>query len=47
MIKSFRDGDTRQLFERKRVARFRNIESAARRTLEMLNVAPGSLADLG
>jgi proteic killer suppression protein len=39
MIKSFRDRDTRRLFERERVARFRNIESAARRKLEMLDAA--------
>ena len=39
MIKSFRDSDTRRLFERERVARFRNIESAARRKLEMLDAA--------
>jgi len=39
MIKSFRDNDTRRLFERERVARFRNIESVARRKLEVLNAA--------
>ncbi len=36
MIKSFHDDDTRRLFERERVPRFRNVESAARRKLEML-----------
>ena len=39
MIKSFRDNDTCRLFERERVARFRNIESVARRKLEVLNAA--------
>jgi proteic killer suppression protein len=39
MSKSFKDSDTRRLFERERVARFRNLESAARRKLEMLNAA--------
>jgi toxin HigB-1 len=36
MIKSFHDDDTRRLFERERIPRFRNIESVARRKLEML-----------
>ncbi len=39
MIKSFRDDDTRRLFERERVPRFRNVESVARRKLEMLAAA--------
>ena len=39
MIKSFSDDDARCLFERERVPRFRNIESAARRKLEMLAAA--------
>ena len=39
MIKSFRDDDTRRLFERERVPRLRNIESVARRKLEMLAAA--------
>ena len=39
MIKTFRDSDTRRLFERERVARFRNIESVARRKLEILDAA--------
>jgi proteic killer suppression protein len=39
MIRSFKDSDTRRLFERERVARFRNLESAARRKLEILYAA--------
>ena len=39
MIKSFADDGTRRLFERERVPRFRNIESVARRKLEMLAAA--------
>jgi len=39
MITTFRDSDTRRLFERERVARFRNIESVARRKLEILDAA--------
>jgi len=39
MIRAFRDSDTRRLFERERVARFRNIESVARRKLEILDAA--------
>ena len=39
MIKSFRDDDARRLFGRERVTRFRNIESVARRKLEMLAAA--------
>jgi len=39
MIKSFHDDDTRRLFERERVPHFRNIESVARRKLEMLAAA--------
>ena len=45
MIKSFKCADTEDLFNRKRVARFVNIESVARRKLEQLNLA-GKLADL-
>ncbi len=39
MIKSFRCRDTQALFERKRVARFVNIERVARRKLEQLEWA--------
>jgi proteic killer suppression protein len=45
VIKSFKCADTEDLFNRKRVARFVNIESAARRKLEQLNLA-GKLGDL-
>ena len=45
MIKSFRCKDTEALFNRDRVPRFANIESAARRKLEQLNQA-GGLEDL-
>ncbi len=45
MIKSFKCSDTEDLFNRKRVARFVNIESVARRKLEQLNLA-GKLGDL-
>lgn len=37
MIRSFKCADTKSLFERKRVRRFVNIESAARRKLEQLD----------
>ena len=39
MIKSFRDRDTERLFNREPVRRFRDIEKAARRKLEMLDSA--------
>jgi proteic killer suppression protein len=39
MIKSFADDDTCRLFGRERVPRLRNIESVARRKLEMLAAA--------
>lgn len=39
MIESFRCRDTQALFERKRVARFANIERVARRKLEQLEWA--------
>lgn len=39
VIKSFRCKDTERLFARERVKRFRNIEPAARRKLEMLDAA--------
>ena len=45
MIKSFKCSDTEDLFNRKRVARFTNIETVARRKLEQLNQA-GKLDDL-
>lgn len=45
MIKSFKGADTEALFNRKRVARFVNIEAVARRKQEQLNLA-GKLADL-
>ena len=44
-IQSFRCPDTRDLFNRQRVARFVNIEAAARRKLEQLHMA-GRLDDL-
>lgn len=44
-IQSFRCADTRSLFERRRVPRFINIEAAARRKLEQLEMA-GRLDDL-
>ncbi|MGH7907860.1 MAG: type II toxin-antitoxin system RelE/ParE family toxin [Candidatus Binataceae bacterium] len=39
MIKSFRDGDTRSLFERIRVPKLQAIERSALRKLEALNAA--------
>ncbi len=39
MILSFRCAETEALFRRHRVARFVNIEAAARRKLELLNAA--------
>lgn len=39
MIKSFRCADTEKLFNRERVTKFRSIENAVRRKLEMLNAA--------
>ena len=45
MIESFRCQDTERLFRRERVARFANIESAARRRLDALHVA-ATLRDL-
>ena len=39
MIRSFRCPDTKRLFQSERVARFVNIESAARRRLGMLHFA--------
>ncbi len=45
MIESFRCSDTERLFRRERVARFVNIESAARRRLDALNAA-ATLRDL-
>lgn len=45
MILGFRCADTEALFNRRRVARFANIEAVARRKLEQLHLA-GNLADL-
>ena len=45
MIRSFRCKDTERLFRREAVRRFKAIESAARRKLEMLEAAQ-SLEDL-
>ena len=45
MIESFRCADTERLFRRERVARFVNIESAARRRLDALHIA-ATLRDL-
>jgi len=45
VIKTFKCADTEDLFNRKRVARFINIEAVARRKLEQLNQA-GKLEDL-
>jgi proteic killer suppression protein len=39
MIKTFRDKDTKRLFNREAVKRFREMERAARRKLEMLDAA--------
>jgi len=46
MIKSFRCRDTEALYDDRPCRRFRAVERAARRKLEML-AAAGSLADLG
>jgi toxin HigB-1 len=45
VIKTFKDADTSALFNRRRVARFVNLEAGARRKLEQLNQA-GQLDDL-
>jgi proteic killer suppression protein len=45
VIESFRCPDTGRLFRRERVARFVNIESAARRRLDALEAA-ATLRDL-
>ena len=45
MILSFRCVDTEALFNRRRVARFRNIEAVARRKLEQLHLI-GRIDDL-
>jgi len=45
MIRSFRDGETRALFEGDRVRRFRNVEKMARRKLDMIQAA-ARLTDL-
>jgi proteic killer suppression protein len=45
VIESFRCSDTERLFRRARVARFANIESAARRRLDALHAA-AALRDL-
>ncbi len=39
MIKTFRDKDTARLFNREPVRRFREVERAARRKLEMVDAA--------
>lgn len=39
MIKTFRDKDSERLFNREPVKRFREMERAARRKLEMLDAA--------
>ena len=39
MIKTFKCPDTEALFNRKRIARFVNIERVAQRKLEMVNAA--------
>lgn len=39
MIKSFRCSESEKLFNRERVTKFRSIENAVRRKLEMLNAA--------
>lgn len=39
MIKTFRDKDTRRLFNREPVKRLRDVERAARRKLEMLDAS--------
>lgn len=45
MIQSFKCSDTRALYQRRRVARWVNIEAAARRKLDQLDAA-GELRDL-
>ena len=45
MIRSFRCPDTERLFQSERVARFVNIEAAARRRLDALHIAT-TLRDL-
>ena len=45
MILSFRCADSEALFNRRRVARFRNIEAVARRKLEQLHLI-GRIDDL-
>jgi len=45
VIESFRCPDTERLFRRERVARFVNVESAARRRLDALDAA-ATLRDL-
>lgn len=45
MIRTFKCGDTRRLFARQFVARFQNIETAARRKLLWLDAAK-QLSDL-
>lgn len=45
MILSFKDVDARALHQRRRVARFVNVEAAARRKLDQLDAA-GELRDL-
>ena len=45
MIQSFKCGDTEALHQRRRVARWTNIEAVARRKLDQLDAA-GELADL-
>lgn len=46
MIQSFANNDTASLYQRRRVARWINIEAVARRKLDQLDAA-GELADLG
>ena len=45
MIQSFKCGDTEALHQRRRVARWTNIEAVARRKLDQLDAA-GELVDL-
>ncbi|MFM9967073.1 MAG: type II toxin-antitoxin system RelE/ParE family toxin [Burkholderiales bacterium] len=45
MIQSFKCADTEALHQRRRVAKWINIEAVARRKLDQLNAA-GALADL-
>ena len=46
MIQSFANNDTLALHQRRRVARWANIETVARRKLDQLDAA-GELTDLG